>query len=353
VIAFGIAVLYPNWILGLLFIAGGVRALRPRWRSAEARVLVTPSGLDVASDRARVQLARADMGLVRTELARALVVDLPGVRWRFDFEDEVALQLSNTLDAGLSRRRSVAARGPNRALPALGLASLLAGALAAAVLWITWPLVAAALVALPALSAWLRGARVEIGLDGVWIRRAWAERFVPVRDIVSIADQGDGPAIELRGGVTLPLPVAEDLGTRTAVEARLKEARDAAIRRGEPGRFGVRPDANDVPGWVAVIESTKHDYRSPSATAEPLEIACDPSASPEDRLAAAIALRSDEDARARLARAIEVTAHPALREALRALSKGVVDIALLERALAPRWLVRPSDTPAPTTGASS
>jgi hypothetical protein len=170
---------------------------------------------------------------------------------------------------------------------------------------------------------------VSVGLDGISIRSVTGTKFLPWSSIVrvtAIRERSvvmDAGAIEIEvvgRAKPLRLPLATDrisADTPERLAARIEEARSAAAR----GRAALAlsgPIEERVRKARAVLDGTA-GYRDAQTPPEAVhQLVLDPQADPEDRVAAAVALRDSEEGRARVRVAAATTAERSLRVALAA-----------------------------------
>jgi hypothetical protein len=193
--------------------------------------------------------------------------------------------------------------------------------------------------------AYLRlAARVDVGSDGVLVRRLGEQRFVSYRSLVGLVpEQTNSVLLRLEGQRDLRLSIGgwEHRGElRDALVERIEEARSAFVA--SDGTSG--PEALVAPGgrapqrWVREVRAlarAKH-YREARLDRDRLwRVVDDAGAPPATRAGAALALSElDEPGRARLRIAAEACAEPKLRVALTCVAEGAPD-AEVEEALGP------------------
>lgn len=209
--------------------------------------------------------------------------------------------------------------------------------------------------------AWLwskvRPTWIQIGTDGVLLRGAFRDRFLPHASIVRAwpTRGGIGGAyhfvrFDLRDGKHVEVPAAGH-GEAAAMLSRLEAARrvstdqDRARLLEDIARAG-RP----VPEWKRALSKlmTRAGYRTAGRDVEEMmRIVEDPAAPREQRVAAALAARphGGDDASRRIRVAAEACAEPKLRLALEGASTGDVDDALLEALAAPEPPARARQPP--------
>jgi hypothetical protein len=182
-----------------------------------------------------------------------------------------------------------------------------------------------------------RPATVEVGLDGVAIRRRGRTRFTAYADV---------KAVELQGPV---VRVVRTDGTAEVVGTQSEDRASAIVRRIEQARSGERAPAptdvlaragrtvsawrDELRRWAAGATSFRSATLDDSDLAHVLE---DPGATDELRLGAALALRErGPEARARVRVAAEATVSPRMRVALDKLGdEADLEDAALEEAIA-------------------
>lgn len=195
--------------------------------------------------------------------------------------------------------------------------------------------------------SWLgaRGSpRLVLGADGVLIRGRFRQRYVPYREIAAVESGGS-----IFGARTLSLRLVNGkrvslgwlLGARRAALARalVEEGMRMAERGAEAGAelsTLARGDHEDEASWMARVlaAARRGGYRGPALDAETLlSLMRNPAADPEQRVAAALALRSSEEGVARIRVAASVSTEPEVKEALDALAEDDVDDERIARAL--------------------
>lgn len=210
----------------------------------------------------------------------------------------------------------------------------------------------AASIAIVVLVRW--PARVDVGSDGLTIRRVSGRRFIAHDQIEFVytfgrpEDQRQGVELLLRGGSKLRLPVkpgftSEITADRTArLFHRVVDARSR--RRGAIGQLNALLDAanQDPRAWIRALRDAAqggHPHRSMHVDLGELwAILEDPSLSPAARSGAAIALgaRIDTSGRERIRIVAKATAAEELRSALELAAEAEAeDDAALAAALTP------------------
>jgi hypothetical protein len=167
---------------------------------------------------------------------------------------------------------------------------------------------------------------VSVGLDGISIRRVTGSEFLPwsrITKVTAVRKKSvvmDAGALEIEVvGKTRPLrlPLATDqiaADTPERLAARIEEARLAAAReRASLNLSGSKEER--VRAARAVLDGAA-GYREAQTSPEAVhQLVLDPAADPEDRLAAAVALRDTDEGRARVRIAAATTAERSLRVA--------------------------------------
>lgn len=242
--------------------------------------------------------------------------------------------------------RALTGCGTAMALTALG-AALKANGLLGVGMGLVWLVTGVA-----ALAAWFfatRPARVAVGADGVTVR-ARGERFVPYGELAAVrARRDDGPRAGAEGGGSLELvgaggeivrvPVL-DGPTLDALVARVRLGMAAAAREPEAAarRALLARDGRSLEAWrraLAEATRTSHAYRGQALPPDEAQrLLASANLSREERVGAALALRTADDAGApaRIRVAAEACADPRVRVALEAVAEG--DDEGLEEALA-------------------
>jgi hypothetical protein len=175
-------------------------------------------------------------------------------------------------------------------------------------------------------------ARVEVGKDGVLVRRLGRRRFLSHADIASAAVDADALVITPMRGV--PFRLATDLASLGALARRVDEAREAfADAAGAPDDHSlVAPDGRTATRWVRDLRARgdAHAYRVGRGDADALGgLLDDASLPPATRAGAAVALASlDERTRPRIRVAADACAEPRLRLALVRVADDAPDDAL-------------------------
>jgi hypothetical protein len=199
------------------------------------------------------------------------------------------------------------------------------------------PTYALLLAALALFTARFR-VRVDVGSDGVMLRRLGERRFVSFRELESASVEGraivltlarTGERVTLSGGMS-----QEQAASREALVRRIEEARAMHADAGD-GDLGaaeafVAPGGRTVDRWLREVRALARarDYREARVDTERLwRMLTDASAPPATRVGAAVALSSanDGETRERLRVASETCADPRLRVALGCVADGADD----------------------------
>jgi hypothetical protein len=197
------------------------------------------------------------------------------------------------------------------------------------------PTYALLLAALALFAARFR-VRVDVGTDGIMLRRLGERRFVSYRELESAAVEGraivltlarTGERIVLSGGMT-----QEQADSREALARRIEEARAV---HADPGDLAaaealVAPGGRTADRWMREVRALARarDYREAGVDADRLwRMLSDAGAPPATRAGAAVALAgaNDRETRARLRVASEACAEPRLRVALARVAEGAED----------------------------
>ncbi len=192
-------------------------------------------------------------------------------------------------------------------------------------------------------------ARVDVGGDGVLLRRLGEQRFVSYRDIAGVDAHAGTLTLTLRSGETLPLTIRGSRELCDALVQRIAEARESFAPDDEGGGAEalLAPGGRAVDRWLSDVKdlAAARTYRETRLDEERLwRMVDDPTASPATRAAAGLALSViDQPSRVRLRVAAEACAEPKLRVALTRVAEGATD-AELEDAMAPLLESRRSST---------
>jgi hypothetical protein len=184
-------------------------------------------------------------------------------------------------------------------------------------------------------------ARVDVGSDGILLRRLGQRRFFSYRALDGASVRGRLILLSLRTGERIRLDVlggsSEQSRSHEALAQRIEEARAAFVESADTAtaEAWVAPGGRPVADWLREVRALTRarDYREARVDAERLwRVVVDPSASPATRAGAALALTGtvDGDTRARLRVAAEACADPKLRVALRRVAHGATDVELAE-----------------------
>ena len=187
--------------------------------------------------------------------------------------------------------------------------------------------------------------RVDVGSDGVLLRRLGEQRFVPYRSMAGALFDAkrNTIVITLSSGQDIRLSVrnrAERGRLRDDVVERIDEARASVARDGdsEGAKALIAPGGRELAHWLKEIRALAgaRTYRDIRLDEDRLwSLVDDAAAQPATRAGAAIALSTlDEPSRIRLRVAAEACAEPKLRVALTRVAEGASDVEL-EEALAP------------------
>jgi hypothetical protein len=305
-------------------------------------------------ERSRVAAAfllSPEDSVVRIILRRALPVDV-----RLESEEK-ARALLTALGLGTGHVATFEARYGGRRRPLAGAVAAVAaaGALGAssALLHGGGMASAARLVLLwaAALSFYLRSfVRVDVGSDGVLLRRVGEQRFLSYNSIV-------GASVDERGAVVLTMRSEGEIRLSMATSPDKVQLRDTFLERIEDGRTAfarerraegaealIAPGRRSVSLWmkdVRALAGPLH-YRETRLDQDRLwQVVDDATASPATRAGAALAIAvHDQPSRLRLRVAAEACAQPKLRVALTRVSEGASDPEL-EEVLAPLLESRP------------
>jgi hypothetical protein len=194
-------------------------------------------------------------------------------------------------------------------------------------------------------SRWASSREITVGLDGITAKRRGDARVIRFADVVNVRATQTELIVELKDGRTETLLAdPDDPALRAAIESRIAAAREAA--RGQATDAAPLAALLDRAGrslseWraaVARVLTAATGFRDAQITAEDMAaVVEDPTASAEQRLAAAVALGAtgDSEHRARVRVAADACAVPKLRVALESAAAGAGDDdALFEAALA-------------------
>ena len=184
-----------------------------------------------------------------------------------------------------------------------------------------------------ALSAALGSARLEVGRDGLLVRRRFGARYIPYAALEGVWGRATTLVLKPRGHKPLRLTVSQ--GSRAdreqlceAIVRRIEEARKVFAQSSpvEGAAALVAQGGRTVPQWLRDVRGLvkARSYREAVLDADRLwRVVDDPSMVPGTRVGAAMALAAmDEDARGRLRVAAEACADPKLRVALSQVAEG-------------------------------
>jgi hypothetical protein len=196
------------------------------------------------------------------------------------------------------------------------------------------------------LGAFLTPSALSTGTDGLMVKWLWWKRFVPYRDILSVARFETGWGSSNRKGLTLLLhsgeqvrvPVSQDDEAVAIVDERIQEAMESYRRHDTEGDATMlRRNGREIAAWITTLRSlgagSNADLRTAPLPRERLfRIVESPTAEAGDRAAAAVALGTDldQEGRARLASAAAATAAPRLRIAIEKAAESADEEALRE-----------------------
>jgi hypothetical protein len=297
------------------------------------------------SDIAAAFLLSSDDSVVRILRRRALSVDV-----RLETEEEARAMLT-ALGVGIGQSIATFSAwygGRRRPLAVVTAAVAGAGALGAwSALLQGGGLTSAArlvLVSVAALGFYLRSfARVDVGSDGVLIRRLGDPRFLSYGDIAGASvNEWDAIVLTLRSGGAIRLSMGsspEKTQLRDALVQRIEEGRAAFARDAGAGGMEARvaPGGRKLNLWMADVRALAgaQDYREARLDEEGLwRLLDDVTAPPATRAGAALAISAlDPPTSSRLRVAAEACAEPRLRVALARVADGASE-AELEAALA-------------------
>jgi phage shock protein PspC (stress-responsive transcriptional regulator) len=296
-------------------------------------------GARIASRRriGSAYLLSFDTPVVRVHCRRALPFDV-----RLD-DDEAARALLDALGFGIGQ--SIAAfrvfyggrRGYWEAVVAAaiiaGVMGGLGGALGHRAGLLRSVLVMSAVLSVGALFLYVRtSARLEVGSDGLLVRRPGRHEFIPYGQLQGVSlDENDivlttpaGECVRVTTGTS-----TAQLEMRDALVRRIQEAREAFARGHAAGSVAalVAPGGRPVERWLHDLRhlTDVRDYREATLDRDRLwDLLDDPSVPAATRAGAAVALAAgdDPDARARLRVAAEACAEPQLRITLACVAEG-------------------------------
>ena len=184
-------------------------------------------------------------------------------------------------------------------------------------------------------------ANVDVGSDGVLVRRLGEQRFLPYSSLERATAEGEGAIVlALHGGPAVRLSMGRSTSMRDALVERIEEARAAFTMSHGDGAAEtlLAPGGRSVVQWLGELRAlvSARGYREARVEPDQLwRVVDDPRAPATARAAAAVALAgaTDAAARARLRVASESCADPRLRVALSRIADASAD-AEVEEALA-------------------
>jgi hypothetical protein len=171
---------------------------------------------------------------------------------------------------------------------------------------------------------------IEIGTDGVILKRLFRRRFVSRAALVAAEAHGDHVVIRRTEGVPWSVETSGN-AEASVVAARIREA---TADRGYPGAEDVTLERLDRRGrsaddWLRDLRALggeRSGYREARLDRrELLDLVENGAAPPERRIAAAAVLSVDPEAKQRARIAAEACAEPRLRVALEKASRGEID----------------------------
>jgi hypothetical protein len=202
-----------------------------------------------------------------------------------------------------------------------------------------------ALLAAYAVTLWLLRVHIDVGADGILLRRLGGRRFVPYRSLIGATAAGSYVVLSLRSGKDVRLGLGTSLRqaqSREALVQRIEQSLAAYEASGADAHTEalVAPGGRPLPVWLTEVRSLAraHDYREAAVDADRLwRVVADPSADPAARAGAAVALAggADDETRARLRIASDTCADPRLRVVLARVADCTDDDSQLEEVLAP------------------
>ncbi len=187
---------------------------------------------------------------------------------------------------------------------------------------------------LASVSAALGSARLDVGRDGLLVRKRFGSWYLPYGALAGVSGNASKLVLEPRDRHALRLTVSQ--GSRMervqlceAIVRRIEEARQVFARSSavEGAATLVAPGGRPVTKWLREVRALvkSRSYRDAVLDTDRLwRVVDDPSMVPATRAGAAMALAAiDGDARARLRVAAEACADPKLRVALSRVAEGV------------------------------
>jgi hypothetical protein len=183
--------------------------------------------------------------------------------------------------------------------------------------------------------------RVDVGSDGILLRRLGQRRFISYRALEGASVRGRLILLTLRTRERIRLDLmgtfSEQARSSEALAQRIEEARAAFGEDSgtSTAEAWVAPGGRPAASWLREVRALARarDYREARMDAERLwRVVTDPGAPPATRAGAAIALtgNGDADARSRLRVAADTCADPRLRVALGRVAEGAADVELVE-----------------------
>ena len=176
--------------------------------------------------------------------------------------------------------------------------------------------------------------KVHVGRDGLRVTGTWTQRFVPYRDIRGVQLFARGVLVLLDDGFVLQLvapPTEQEL-----LRVEIDKALAAHNARSGPGVGALARQGRPVRAWqedLRRLADGTPGFRQQAWSREDLErVLEDASASVEQRVGAALALRADPGTRLRIRIAASASANEELRAALEACAAedDAIDEAALE-----------------------
>lgn len=186
-------------------------------------------------------------------------------------------------------------------------------------------------------AARLLGVRtLRVGRDGVAVKLGLAPAsFVPFRGMTI---ERKGRVLRFQAGVASAALPTTGVPEATALASRVEEARSAYDARAAVRAELLSRQGRPLDAWREAVRklASIDNYREGIGRDDLLAIVEDPSALPDERIAAASALGALPDeprVKKRLGAAIATTAEPRLRVALERAVEGVIEEAALEEAM--------------------
>lgn len=355
----------PAWVwgsllgIGLLLLRVGMspRERSIRHQTENARIRVTPDGIDV--DGRRIEVSSIAQAFYQPRAIGYESVRCVDPRGEVIFEatidgEEDAVQFLRALgrDAEHNRVRfeilsTYAVNAGQRAIWFFGLftITLLVVLMSTALSW-GLPLAIALIIAFTLIPTIIMVApgHLEIGADGLLFRWLWTRRFLPYETIKAVERIDTRIVVTLNDGSTtlieLPRPkqFPDDELRRDAILARISQARRST--RSSTSKVmtkelisRMRRGARDVKAWRSdLLRIRDVSYREAATPDDELLKLVEDGAAPEDaRAAAAVLLRGNESLAPRVRIAAQAVASPRLRIALeRAADKRASDHAIDE-----------------------